>query len=158
MIVGWPQGVPFECLTNISVMSTMVLLFSTLKDSSCHWIRLTEEQNAAAWVEYQAKVAAGAIELKVWKGRSDAGVKRGPRKASGTASAKVAKKKLEEDSTEREEDNQDDKNNNQDNQDEDRSHSASYGTLSIEEKQAKLLKLSKLTHSKKSKVVGEVEI
>ncbi|KAJ7291855.1 hypothetical protein C8J57DRAFT_999582, partial [Mycena rebaudengoi] len=75
-LVGWPEVIPFKNLTNIHTVNIMQILYNTLEDGSCHWVKLSNAELVKSRETYYAKVEAGEIEPRKRKERADKGQKR----------------------------------------------------------------------------------
>jgi hypothetical protein len=117
-LVGWPKSVNFVSPTNITSVNDMTALRDALKDGTCRWKSINEEERKKWWAEYERQVEEGEIVEKGRRRRSDAGEKRGPNKRTKTkrAAVKKGKGKSKAMSEEEEEDNgEDDEDGSEDN-------------------------------------------
>ncbi|KAG6848529.1 hypothetical protein H0H93_016284 [Arthromyces matolae] len=79
---GWPKGLKRQSPSKITNMGDARALHSALSAGECKWVTLTRQEKDARAKKRQDKIASGEIVVKKRKKRSDAGKKRGPRKAN----------------------------------------------------------------------------
>ncbi|KAJ7301443.1 hypothetical protein DFH08DRAFT_619753, partial [Mycena albidolilacea] len=75
-LVGWPKTVNFVSPTNITNIDDMTALRDALKDGTCRWKSINEEERKKWRAEYERQVEEGEIVEKGRRHRSDAGGKR----------------------------------------------------------------------------------
>ncbi|KAJ7748847.1 hypothetical protein B0H14DRAFT_2541512 [Mycena olivaceomarginata] len=127
-LVGWPKTVNFVSPTNISNIDDMTALRDALKDGTCRWKSINEEERKKWRAEYERQVEEGEIVEKGRRRRSDAGEKRGPNKRTKAKRATVKKGKGKSKAMSEEEDNDEDgSEDNDDDEDEDEDEDGGRG-------------------------------
>lgn len=96
MIVGWPTNVPFASPLAIGNITDMCTLYDAGISGSTQWIQMSKDQVKEFAVELEACQEVGEVVGKKQKQRSDAGIKKGPKK-SKTAALTTEKENTGED-------------------------------------------------------------
>lgn len=86
MIVGWPDKVPFGSPSAIGNLADMRILNDAWLSGAARWVRMTKDQVKSHAEDLEGRREGGESVGKKRKQRSDAGVKKGSKKAKTVAS------------------------------------------------------------------------